>query len=51
MADVICPASIIIVSSVYFISPLFPQAEVSDSLHASLNMFSMKEPYVTFPVI
>jgi len=51
MADVICPASIIILNSFYFNPPLFPQAEISDNLHASLNMFSAEEHYVSFPVI
>jgi hypothetical protein len=51
MADGICPASIIILNSVYFNPPLFSQAEISDNLHASLNMFSAEEHYVSFPVI
>jgi len=48
MADVICPASIIILNSVYIHDTLFPHAEIGDNLHASLNMFRPMGPIFLF---
>jgi len=47
----ICPASVIIFKWLLFKSPVFPSADLSETLHASLNMFSEAEPYVPFALL
>ena len=51
LADGIFPSSIITWKWFFFKPPLFPPADLSDTLHASLNMFSAEEHYVSLPVM